>query len=130
MARTAPTYAEFIAAYPRFTSLGQPVVENVLSLASAMFDVQVWGDFFSNAVSLETAHNLTMEAMGGSGASGSLQAAVGAISGVSGAGVSTNFATPSVDIKNTSKAWYMKTGYGQQFLVLRDRVVPLGVMTC
>ena len=128
MSRTAPTYADFIAAYPRFASLSQPQVQNVIDMASASFDVGVWEDSYSAAVSLEAAHNLTLEAMGGSGASGSLQAAVGAISGVSGAGINTSFATPQVDGKNSSRVWYMKTGYGQQLLLLRDRVVPLGFL--
>lgn len=128
MAKIAPTYDEFIVIYPEFTSIAESVVENALTLASRMIDVGAWGDFYSDAIGLDTAHSLAIKAMGGNKPTGGLQGAVGAISGVSAAGVSTSFATVTPDAKHKSDIWYMKTAYGLEFLSLRDRVIPLGVM--
>lgn len=128
MSKIALTYDEFIAIYPEFISIGQPIVENYLSLASRRIDVGAWGDFYSDAVGLDTAHSLAIKAVGGDKPTGGLQGAIGAISGVSAAGISTSFATVTPDAKHKSDVWYMKTAYGLEFLSLRDRVIPLGVM--
>ena len=128
MSKIAPTYDDFIAIYPEFTSIGQPIVENYLSLASRMIDVGAWGEFYSDAIGLDTAHSLAIKAMGGNKPTGGLQGAIGAISSVSAAGVNTSFATVTPDAKHKSDIWYMKTAYGLEFLSLRDRVIPMGVM--
>ena len=124
MAKTAPTYAEFIVLYPEFAATAQAVIEARLSFSARLLDVAAWKDFFSDAVGLDAAHHLALQ-QSGMGAQG----AIGPISSVSAAGVSTSFNSPSVESKNKSEVWYMKTGYGQQFLLLRGQVIPPGLMT-
>jgi hypothetical protein len=129
MPTTVPTYAEFVAQYPEFATLQQAVVESRLSLSSRILSKRAWGDFFSDAIGLDTAHNLAIQAAAGATPTGGFQGAVGPVSSVSAAGISTSFNTPSVDVANKSDSWYMKTSYGQQFLLLRDQVIPMGVMS-
>ena len=128
MATTAPTYAEFIATYTGLASVPQAQVESQLSLSSRLLDTTAWGDFYSDAVGLDAAHNLTLMQQMASGLQGAGQAAVGPVTSVSVAGISTSFATPSLNTKSKADNWYMKTGYGQMFLRLRDTVIPPGFM--
>lgn len=128
MPKTAPTYAEFIAAYPAFANTPQPQIEQQLNLSARLLEVKAWGDFYSDAVGLDAAHNLSLALMMNAGQQGAGQAAVGPVNSVSVAGISTSFATPSLDTKSKADNWYMKTGYGQMFLRLRDNVIPMGMM--
>jgi hypothetical protein len=126
MSRIAPTYAEFIVLFPAFAAAAlQPIVESELSLSARMLDVGVWDDFFSDAIGLEVAHNLAIRAI--AAGPGGL-APTGQVSNVSGAGISIGFATPSGSGKSRTVDWYNRTNYGQQFLTLRDRVVPMGML--
>lgn len=128
MARTAPTYDEFVALYPAFASTVQPRIESFLSMSSRLLDEASWGDFFSDAVGLDAAHSLALALGAEKGPQAALQGATGPISSVSAAGISTSFNTMSSDGKSKSDNWYSKTVYGQQFLRLRDTVIPPGVM--
>jgi hypothetical protein len=127
MGTTAPTYAQFVAALPSFAPLDQSVVEYALDLSARLLDEAAWGTFFSDAVSLDAAHNLTMAGVIGTGVTGGVQGTSGPIQSVSGAGLSTSFA--SIDFKFRDM-WYSKTAYGQQFLRLRQVVIPSGVLAC
>lgn len=130
MADTAPTYAEFVAAYPEFAGVSTPAVQRQLDLSARLLDEGVWGDYYSDGVGLDAAHNLFLAQAASASPQGALQGAMGPVSSVSAAGVSTSFATPTPEGKGHSADWYVKTVYGQQFLRLRRVVVPLGVMAC
>ena len=130
MSRTAPTYSEFVTKYPAFVDSDVSIVTNALDFAERYLDSGTWETFFSDAVELVAAHDLTMMLIENSGANGGLQASVGPISSVSGAGVSTSFESPasSRDSEPYSDSWYKKTSYGQRFLRLRKAVIPPCIM--
>jgi len=130
MSAIAPTYEEFIVLYPAFESTDEVLVEAALSLSERLLDVSSWEDFFSDAVGLDTAHNLTLDALANTSTMGGFKAAAGVISSVSAAGVSTSFAAPDMVQGSKTDSWYSKTVYGQKFLLLRDNVLGLGEMTC
>lgn len=130
MGSAAPTYAEFIAAFPAFGQTTLGVVQSQLSLSARLLSADAWGDFYGEGVALDAAHNLAMTAVAEAGGTqGAFQAAVGPASSVSAAGVSVSFNSAGAsEQKSASVNWYAKTGYGQRFLSLRRTVVPLGVM--
>jgi len=128
MLTIAPTYAEFIAQYPAFVTTTQASVQAQLNLATRLLEPSAWGDFYSDAVALDAAHNLSLALIAGQGIQGAAQTAVGPVTSVSAAGISTSFATPSFDGKSKADSWYAKTGYGQQFLRLRNVVIAPGMM--
>jgi len=128
MSKVAPTYAEFIAQYPAFASVAQPTVATALNLSTRLLSTTAWGDFYSDAVGLDAAHNLVLADAANKSIQGAAQGAVGPVNSVSAAGISTSFSTPSLDGKSKSDNWYMKTVYGQQFLRLRDTVITPGCM--
>ena len=128
MSNQAPTYEEFLAAYPAFDNSSYVTIGPAqLSLSTRLLSQTNWGDFYSDGVMLDCAHNLVLERAASSNQGmGSMQVAAGPISSVSVAGTSTSFNTGSSDGKSNSRDWYMKTSYGQKFLRLRDAVVPSG----
>ena len=128
MSNIAPTHDEFIAAFPAFSPLTDEQVETALSFSSRLFSDSAWGDFYSDAVGLDAAHNLAIQGMAGSSPGGAFQAAVGPVTSVSAAGVSTSFASPDMIAGSKADSWYSKTVYGQMFLRLRDNVIPMGTM--
>lgn len=129
MPLTAPTYAEFIAAYPVFSCMAQPAVESQLALSSRLLDTPNWGDFYGDVVGLDAAHNLAIDqATEQAGSGGAFQTAAGALNSVSAAGVSISFGSGK-PIDSNTEAWYNKTSYGQKFLRLRDVVIAPGGLT-
>jgi hypothetical protein len=130
MSRTAPTVEEFKTTFPAFSSVGDSEISFALNLSSRLLSVTSWGEYFSDAVGLDTAHNLAMSAVAGKTPKSSFQGAVGPISSVSAAGISTAFNTANIDAENKSDNWYFKTSYGQQFLRLRNIVIPGAVLSC
>lgn len=129
MSTEAPTYTQFITDYPEFTTMRKPQVELQLTLSAALLSQPAWDTFYSEGVMLDAAHTLAVRAAAGQTPTGGFQAAVGPITSASGAGVSTSFATVSVDSKSKSGVWYNKTSYGQLFLRLRDAVIAPGCLS-
>jgi hypothetical protein len=126
MARIAPTADEFLVVYRQFS--GEPysdLVQDQLDLSARLLSVDAWEDFYSNAVALDAAHNLTMLKIA---SKNGLDGAQGPISSVSAGGISTSFSTVAPDGKLGSRDWYMKTTFGQQFLRLRNAVIAPGCM--
>ena len=128
MGTTAPTYDQFIAQYPAFASTDQPLVEGALSLSTRLLDEEAWGDFFSDAVSLDAAHNLAIDIMRGTTALGAFKGAAGPMTGASAAGASASFSSPPSVEGYRGDAWYAKTVYGQKFMRLRAVVIVPGGM--
>lgn len=128
MSNVAPTYSDFLAAYPAFNVSAYAAAGPLqLDLSTRLLSQSAWGDFYSDGVMLDCAHNLVMEGVAASAnGRGSMQAAAGPISSVSVAGTNTSFNTVTSDGKSNSRDWYQKTSYGQKFLRLRDAVVPMG----
>lgn len=125
MSSQAPTINDFATAYPQFAAYTG--ADTQLSLSIRLLDSDAWGDFFSDAVMLDCAHNLFLNNLAATG-NGAMELAAGPISSVSGGGVSIGFNSPSVESKRAADAWYQKTSYGQQFLRLRAACVPLGAL--
>lgn len=128
MSITAPTYEEFIASFPAFADTDETVVELQLSLSIRLLDQDAWEDFYSDAVGLDTAHNLTLSLLSSNNANGALQGTSGPITSSSGAGLSISYASPEWNKESMSDSWYIKTTYGQLFMQLRNRVFPVGVL--
>jgi hypothetical protein len=128
MSNIAPTTEEFILAYPAFSLIDEALIDNAIDFSSRLLDQTAWGDFYFNAIGLDVAHMLTLGAMIGNTPSGGVQAAVGPVSSVSAAGVSTSFNSADVVAGSKSDSWYSKTMYGQMFLRLRDNVISMGIM--
>lgn len=128
MSALAPTYAEFIERFPAFAAAPPEQVQFNLDMAVRLLDAPTWGDFFSDAVSLDAAHNLFLYQQACSSPQGAAQGTAGPVSNVSAAGVSIGFTSPQWNTKSMAQNWYMKTIYGQQLLRLWDAVVPMGVM--
>lgn len=130
MSNIAPTSEDFLNQYPAFAGQQLTALVNAqLAISVRLLDVDVWGDFYSDAVMLDCAHNLEVATQVANAGDG-LNMAAGPISGVSGAGLSTSFATVSPNGKVASEVWYSKTSYGQLFMRLRDAVVPAAIMAC
>lgn len=128
MSTIAPTYQSFIEAFPVFIDVDLGLVQRQLSISTRLIDDVNWGDFYSDAIELDAAHNLVLATQMADSIQGAGQVAAGPINSVGVAGISTSFSTPSLDSKSKSTNWYMKTGYGQQFLRLRDTVISPGMM--
>jgi hypothetical protein len=128
MPRIAPTYADFIVQYPVFGTVSGPTVQAQLSISARLLDEAAWGDFYSDGVALDAAHNLTINNMVAGAVNGAMQLAGGPVTSASGAGISMSFAQPQWNSKSTADNWYFKTTYGQQFLRLRNSVVCLAAM--
>lgn len=130
MSRTAPTAEVFLTAYPEFSAVDGGMVTMELSTSSRMLDLGIWADFYSDAVMLDCAHNLTLRGLEASvpGGTGSMQATGGPLTSSSAAGISMSFAQPTMNENRRGEDWYLKTTYGQRFLRLRSTCVPLGGM--
>jgi hypothetical protein len=124
----APLYADFIASFPVFASVDESLITFQLSLSTRLLSKSAWGDFYSDGVLLDTAHNLSIQQVSSTSLLGGFQAAAGPLSSTSAAGMSSSFATPDLNGKGASGEWYAKTIYGQQFLRLRNTVCSLGIL--
>ena len=131
MSKIPPTYANFITRFPQFSDppVAQDAVEVQLTLSASMLCVDAWGEFYSEAVLYEAAHNIAMEVQMNSSLSGGQQAASGTITSSSGAGLSVSFGGSKYDGASASDSWYDNTAFGQKFLHLRNTIIPLGMMT-
>jgi len=126
MSRVAPTYAEFIVAFPAFASVEQGLVEQALDFSVRLLDAPAWGLHYSDAVGLDAAHNLALESLVGASPSGAFNGVSGPLNSASAAGASVSFAGVEGFGSGPSAAWYAKTIYGQKFLRLQSVVIPMG----
>lgn len=131
MAKTPPTYAEFIERFPQFSDppVAQTAVEAQIAISSAWLCPDVWGEFYSEAVLYDVAHNIAMDQQMNRGLNGGQQAAAGPITSSSGAGLSISFEALRYQGNSASDSWYTKTAFGQKFLHLRNTIVPMGMLT-
>lgn len=130
MATTPPTYADFILRFPQFAApaVAKISVEAQLSLSAAWLS-SAWGDWYSEGVLYNTAHNVSMDVQMNSALNGGQQAAAGPVTSSSGAGLSISFEAAKYQGISATDSWYMKTAFGQKFLHLRNTVVPMGMLT-
>ena len=129
MSNIAPSYSEFVAKYPSFATVDSAMGEAQLDLAVRLLDSGAWGNYYSDAIELETAHNLTLMIQMQSGLTGGQQTATGPLSSVSAAGMNTSFEAVTRQEDGSSDSWYKKTGYGQMFLRLRSTVMGYGMLS-
>jgi hypothetical protein len=55
------TPSEFKAAFPAFTNTPDPTVQRHITAAAPYFDVDRWGDFYSDGIGNFVAHKIAME---------------------------------------------------------------------
>lgn len=122
------TVAEFISAFPAFATTNLTTIQWWLDFNARLLDSGYWGTYYSDAIGFATAHELSLALQALSSAQGAFQGAVGVVTSVSAAGVSTSFS--GLDTTSRSDFWYSKTIYGQQYLRLRDITMAPGVMAC
>lgn len=125
----APTYAQFIARCPAFSSLDEAVIQAAIDDSAALLSLSAWGDYYERAVCLDAAHYLALRNTADASIDGAFQGTGGAVASVSGAGLSTSFATPTAGMAVGSVQWYNKTIYGQEFLRLRGSVISMAVIS-
>jgi len=129
MSNKAPTYAEFIIQYPAFEGLSKLVVDAQLACSARLLDEGAWGEFFSDGVGLDAAHNLVLSQSANKGVASGLQGAAGPVTSTSAAGMNISFAQFMVNDKSKADQWYSKTIFGQQFLRLRNTVIAPGALS-
>lgn len=108
---------------PEFQNLEKGLVANQLDFSARILDQTAWGEYYSDGVSLDAAHNLTMAVIQ-AGPNGALQAAAGPLNSTSAAGMSASFAQMQYSSKSAREQWYSKTSYGQQLIRLWNAVIP------
>ena len=126
MPTTAPSITDFLEAFPQFGNVDGGLVQSALDFSARLLSASAWGEFYSDAVMLDAAHNLFFDSQLANGkVNSAAQLAVGTISSVSAAGMSTSFNSVGSSGKNShADDWYNKTVYGQKFLRLRQSVIP------
>ena len=128
MSNLIPQPQDLLDGYPGFLGTPLPAIQLQLNMATALLAPSAWGDYYSQAVLLDTAHNLALMEIAAS-SNGAFQAAVGTVNSVSGAGISTSFNAAQVDSKSYREQWYSKTVYGQQLLRLWNMVIDSCVLS-
>ncbi len=127
MSNIAPTYAEFVIAYPVFVSpaVDELDVQRQLDVAERLLSKSAWGDFYSEAIMLLVAHNTLLWLRSQLNINGGISAASGNVASTSGAGLSISFESTLANLTPGSKssAWYNKTVYGQEYLYLQSIVI-------
>ncbi len=127
MPNIAPTYAEFISAYPIFVppAVDEQSVQRQLDIAERLLSKSAWGDWYSNAIMLLVAHNTLLWIRSQLSINGGISAASGNVASTSGAGLSISFESSLANLTSGSKssAWYNKTLYGQEYIYLQSIVI-------
>lgn len=123
----APTLAEFKALFPEFEAAGisDAIQQAWIDYSDAWLDEPSWGECYKSAVSFDAAHRLAISqaraaavTLSEDGAAAGVGTAVGQIANASADGLSLGF--NNVPATTNSEEWYKSTGYGQEFLVLRN----------
>ena len=128
MSNIAPAWSDVTAVYPMFIGKTYQTSGPLqLAVSTRLLAQGPWGDFWSDAIMLDCAHNLLLNTLAQqANGMGAVQLAAGPISSTSVAGTSTSFNTATSNNKSNVRDWYLKTTFGQQFLRLQDVVIPIG----
>lgn len=128
-------YSEFVTAFPEFQNVPAPAVQYQLTLSQLVLSEGTWGQFYSYALFLYTAHYLAIRynlqnGMVAAGVRGPF-ASIGITTSQSAStnGLSQGSELPEF-LKSDDPLIYDlgRTEYGLQFLTLAERVIPLGTM--
>jgi hypothetical protein len=122
LSNLVPTLAEFQAAYPVFTDAGLPV-EAQLAISARLLDKVSWGEWYSDGILLDAAHNLALTQIALT-PKGAFEAAAGPLNSASAGGMSASFTQAQFSSKSIREQFYSKTIYGQQLLRLWNCVIP------
>ena len=124
----APTAAQFLVDFPEFVDFTPETIQSLIDIT--VLSASTWGNYFYRAVELDIAHRLSIRRIQMAGPTGGFQSAAGPVTSVSAAGVSTSFGSSSAgNGKSQQDEYYQKTSYGQEFLLLRARVIAPGVLS-
>lgn len=130
----APTLTEFKALFPEFVTVGitDPTMEAWINFSAGYLSEEAWGECFKSAVSFDAAHRLVIsQARAAAITAGGIGAGVGSATsqiinaGADGLSVGFN----AVQAETGSEEWYKSTGYGQEFLILRDNCLTGAAVT-
>lgn len=121
--------AAFQSLFPAFAAVDPVVIQNALTFWTNWFNVGAWGENFGDAVNYATAHSLALAQIEGGAPNGGMQAASGNVASANGAGVTIGFSPPTFEAKGPSESYWMKTSYGQFFLLLRHNCIRLGMLS-
>lgn len=126
MPNRIPTYEEFIIEFPVMIppAVSESDAQYQLDFAARLLCKSAWGDWYSDAIVLIAAHNLSLWLATQSDVKGGIQSAVGNVVSTSGAGLSISFESSDSVQGSKSDAWYNKTLYGQKYLHLKSLVIP------
>lgn len=112
-----PTVAQIKARYPELASIPDATVQLAIDDAVPWFDVDRWGSFYAQGFAAFVAHMLTVDKTAATGGAGGTS---GPVSSKTVGDASISYATPT-DISQ-GDAYYMRTAYGQRYLMLRKMV--------
>lgn len=113
------TPAEFKLRFPEFTATADERVQLFIDRSDPFFDQARWGDFYTEGVGYWVAHGLTLSASATS-TSGTGMGHQNAVTGKKVGEVQINKSVTLVQAGMDNP--YMRTGYGQEFLLLRKMV--------
>jgi hypothetical protein len=132
----APTYAEFIALYPEFTSISSPAVSAILVRESTLLSETNWDKFWYHAICLMTAHRLALRFNISSAVSAAgMRSPLSSIQTVNNRSASPDSLSESsatsslITGENAFNADLARTEYGLEFLSLMQTVIsPVDVI--
>ena len=130
MASTPPSASDFIAQFPAFSGVDSDSITNTLNWWASWLSASAWGQWFGDAVAIAAAHSLALAQMENAAPNQALTAGAGNISSAGGAGLTISFAPPPFEAKGAAESYWMKTSYGQKFLMMRHNMIPLGTLAC
>lgn len=126
------TVTEFLAIFPEFTSVAEPAIQFQLGLSMKKQNKLEWGQYWREAVLLETAHALAIRF------NIAAAAAAEGINNPNAVGFATSMSASPGGLSQSAQmpAWmtgddkldsyYGRTFYGQQYLVLIIQVIGAG----
>lgn len=129
MGATPPTKDEFLTRFPAFANVSPESISTALAFWTNWFSAGTWGQNYWDVVAVATAHSLAIAQIENASPGGGMQAATGNIQSTSGAGVSIGFAAPPFGGKGAAESYWMKTSYGQTYLMMRHSCMPMGTLS-
>lgn len=114
-------YTGFLTRFPEFSEVSEARIQLFLDDAALEIRAGDWGDFYTKALNLMTAHLLTLAGIS-AGVAGGAAGSVGPVSSQSIGDVSVSFGVSAASLTTGSGAWFNATIYGQELARLIEVV--------
>ena len=111
----------FLTRFPEFTAVAEARIQFFLDEALLEITESNWGDFYTKALNLMTAHLLTLADLT-SGATGGATGSVGPVASRGVGDVNVSFGLSATQSATSSDAWFNSTPYGQELARLIEVV--------